>query len=899
MLREIGAGTTVVLTANRERALKLRKTRARDSGGGLERNPVSLPSDVISDAWALAGDGRAFVTRAQREALVAKLLGEQDLIARTPGAVRAVASFLQRYAGALARSSREAVRLSDAESAILILSDAYDEALEDAGLVESGEAALLLSDFDDGARFVFDEPVDMPVEVRRYILARRAEGVPGDPGFPERDGEGEPSFSLPEGVTATFSFPAGFEAVLSALRAELMTAGEDGGERLAAASCAVVTPRAEELFEMTAGDLSSAGATVRLRSSVAFRRTDFGRAMMSALDLVRGGGSWRVSAVDFAYSAFSGMMRFEARSFDRSLRADRLMTCVQAVDALSEASPSFPWFAALSSGFDSDAFARVERFLTDGSSVASRDFARERSALRAYSAAVADVLSVGGAYGCAFDHLESCAVSLDCVVPGEGGGGAYVLMAPPSASDAFVAGEFDRVVVGDVSERAYRAPSHGDALDALAGKLGITCSFDGTDAVRRRFARAVGAARDRVVCVFPLRDAAGDAAYPAFFIDEFVASLPGFDEAEAYESDYLGLPSDRVAGASRLGEDDLARCVGLSSQAPGSVETFPVARRGRLSHGDVLRGMKTVDAGQGPIAVLSPSAIEAYLACPYRWFVERRLRPEPLDECFGAAEKGTFVHTAFARLFDSLADRGVHRIGASELPLAHEVLDEVLERLVAEQPGRADTRLVARTRTEELEVERLREQIHLAVDRLALLPSDYDVLCHERALTVEDGVDYAGARLIGRVDRVDVNEGTRRFAVLDYKGASSGYAAGLGEGETFDEKGVPSKIQTLVYAQALRSQLDGFSCSAALYLGYRARTSTDFAAGSYDAAAYDASAVTRKASRVEMNFDRYLDWVEDALRPTVANLTAGLIPCEPRSKDACTWCPYERCERRA
>ena len=42
--------------------------------------------------------------------------------------------------------------------------------------------------------------------------------------------------------------------------------------------------------------------------------------------------------------------------------------------------------------------------------------------------------------------------------------------------------------------------------------------------------------------------------------------------------------------------------------------------------------------------MLSPSAIEAYLACPYRWFVERRLRPEPLDECFGAAEKGTFAH---------------------------------------------------------------------------------------------------------------------------------------------------------------------------------------------------------------------------------------------------------------
>ena len=143
-------------------------------------------------------------------------------------------------------------------------------------------------------------------------------------------------------------------------------------------------------------------------------------------------------------------------------------------------------------------------------------------------------------------------------------------------------GEFDRVVVGDVSERAYRAPSHGDALDALAGKLGITCSFDGTDAVRRRFARAVGAARDRVVCVFPLRDAAGDAAYPAFFIDEFVASLPVSMRPRLTRAIIWACPPI-VSRALLASARTTWRAASALLASPRSVETFPVARRGRLS----------------------------------------------------------------------------------------------------------------------------------------------------------------------------------------------------------------------------------------------------------------------------------------------------------------------------
>ena len=55
-------------------------------GGGLERARVAVPADVISDAWALAGDGRHLVTRASARRFASKLLESQHLIARTTGA---------------------------------------------------------------------------------------------------------------------------------------------------------------------------------------------------------------------------------------------------------------------------------------------------------------------------------------------------------------------------------------------------------------------------------------------------------------------------------------------------------------------------------------------------------------------------------------------------------------------------------------------------------------------------------------------------------------------------------------------------------------------------------------------------------------------------------------------
>ena len=56
------------------------------------------------------------------------------------------------------------------------------------------------------------------------------------------------------------------------------------------------------------------------------------------------------------------------------------------------------------------------------------------------------------------------------------------------------------------------------------------------------------------------------------------------------------------------------------------------------------------------------------------------------------------------------------------------------------------------------------------------------MLGHERPIAVEDAVDYAGVRVNGRVDRIDVDEIAGRFAVIDYKGTvSAEYAAAMGD----------------------------------------------------------------------------------------------------------------------
>ena len=186
------------------------------------------------------------------------------------------------------------------------------------------------------------------------------------------------------------------------------------------------------------------------------------------------------------------------------------------------------------------------------------------------------------------------------------------------------------------------------------------------------------------------------------------------------------------------------------------------------------------------------------------------------------------------------------------------------------------------------------------------------------------GIDYAGARVRGSVDRVDVDLQSGDFVVLDYKSSSVGHAApydASGEEEAFS---LPAYVQALIYAQAVRRkglELDIISgktgpeaiaetatadkceqvvddtccaadlqCAGALYVGYKARSQQNLLAGSYDQSRYKVSDFVAKDSQVKGEFSHYLDTVEQTIAPYVQALTAGEIAGNVRTGGSCRYC---------
>lgn len=291
--------------------------------------------------------------------------------------------------------------------------------------------------------------------------------------------------------------------------------------------------------------------------------------------------------------------------------------------------------------------------------------------------------------------------------------------------------------------------------------------------------------------------------------------------------------------------------------------------------------------------MLSPSAIEQYLHCPYRWFVQSCIRPEAPDERFGPRELGNFAHEAFARFYDRLAEEGVRRVDAENIEAMVPRFEALVDELVREQPERrGGSRLAATTREERQRVAQLKRQLVHSLRLQAQMPPGYEVVFCEHPIEVADGVDFAGVRLRGRVDRVDADAERGRFVVIDYKGSSKDYASGLKEG---DEPSVPHHVQGLIYAQALLRTDLGLACAGALYLGYRAQGPKELLAGAYDGAAFDPAGLSSRSSAVAMNFSAYLDAIEALVADRLAALSEGTIPVSPSAPKACEYCPAYDC----
>jgi hypothetical protein len=496
------------------------------------------------------------------------------------------------------------------------------------------------------------------------------------------------------------------------------------------------------------------------------------------------------------------------------------------------------------------------------------------SAAQAFMACVRE-LSVFGRPLQARD-LEDCTVTLRrCFDPKQDGNRVRLLASrEPGPTRA------DVVIVGDLNADVYPMSVVPGALDDLANKLGLPRPRDLAQRQRALLLHFIEVARERFVFFRDTWGPGGDEARQSALFEELLANYRSADE--------LG-PGSGPARVPRSLAPFVTRCYEGSTFWQGLVLPSASERlgleRGRLIDADSRHALMP--------PAFSPTSLEAYLRCPYAWFLDRRIGGSSIDRGLGALEKGLVAHATLSRLYQTLAERGMARVTPENLPEAHDILRNSFARVLEE--GTGDVIVKDRMEREGLGV--------LEKDLLALLERDATLLPAYRPRFLEQTVEgsYAGVTVRGRIDRLDA-DGDGRALIIDYK-----LGGGLADyGIARKDPRVPPHIQGAVYA-TLAERLWGVrvlgilyrSCRRPVTRGVFSSALLDIDDGrlrkaqglmSSDALPWLPDGKVADDSFVLRGFSEYLKMVEEQVFCALERLAAGDIWPNPSDKGICGYC---------
>lgn len=898
----------------------------------------TTPFDLAVSQWELWGDGRRLVEDQYRLIRVYGLLEKHGLQASL-GTAAQVSALVKKHLAGMQEAGFEAAGLARREAAACRLAAEYCESIREAGMVELCQALGSMREAVSRMSIRVMEPcvLDEPLAGFYADVLGRPPSARLEPDVPEGPFRADFALLKPQGATVVHKML--FEEVRAAVAK-------------GASSVAVVSPDPLSAYESLADPLREAGASCAVEASLPFSRTGFGGFYLSACKLLALAGlygvdkvvepedeSWVDVATDVALSGYAGISPFDAgglpslsgrgagrvlRSSDLNTvwRADRTLTAADAVADLAEVSEGFRRVrsALLAEGAPD---APVAGFRDDAARMHSGLALQfESAAISSLEAVLGYLRTLGAPPFQAALFPEGMSVSASCIDDPCAPGSALVRFVPLDSARKLAAASYDETVLCDVTDAFLNAKDPRTAADFIALKFGLPVRGSKLERVRQAFSCAMASARDRFACVFPMRDADSQESFTSFAFDEFVDRV--FEGCVASQQIVRGVSEEDVAGlpgpaffddgASCSGEERFVEGVGRRLEKPVRHERIRLAERGRLSSLSLPERLPhAASEGQAPLVALSPSAIEAYLDCPYKWFLERVVNPKGLDEQFGPLEKGNFAHALLEGFYVELKSRfGASRIDEADPADARELFEEVVRAALADGLSRSPNsgRLAPASNVEVASARMLAEDVYASILLHANLPRRFGVGAVERRI---GGLDlscesafYAGFALVGKVDRIDVDPDAGSFCVIDYKGTVASHAAGDAcvsvspeDGSLrIDPRSLPRHVQALVYAQALaRSAGCGAPC-AALYTSYRAKGARGLVAGSYESPGSGMSSISGASSSVGMDFSAFLDLVEDAVAARASGVMRSEIPAEPSFPDACEHCCFSLCERR-
>ena len=221
------------------------------------------------------------------------------------------------------------------------------------------------------------------------------------------------------------------------------------------------------------------------------------------------------------------------------------------------------------------------------------------------------------------------------------------------------------------------------------------------------------------------------------------------------------------------------------------------------------------DAGI-PAEAVSPTTLETWAKCPFRYFLAHALSLEPVERpeevlSISPMDRGLLIHAALDRFDETRREEGL--IPAAGDDRARELMLDALHREFRRAERQGVTGKPALWRAERERIERLllrfltREAERVQQTGLRPMASEltFGLSGSDLAPVAVNLLDGSSVRFRGRVDRVEVSDDRRTAAVVDYKTGRSDEYRRISQ----DPVGGGRLLQLPVYAMAAREWLGG------------------------------------------------------------------------------------------
>ena len=912
----------VVLVESSARALQERRLfAAAGAGFGVE---ITTLANWVSSLWPLHGDARTPLDHLQRMALAARLIAGQSTLPYTPGMV----NLLMQAAQESLRYRALPAQLIGNEQAFVELLEAYAQALSEENncvyceMLESLAGASLQDIY---APVVFDLlPGRYTASEQEFLQAVGARHIYAELGEEEntnrnselnqllkvlfRRKKEDAAVAATGAVTCALAAGPTAEArlVYDCIQAALEQAGTPQGASAEVPQVCVATKNPADLFNFCAPLLAEQGVGARLVATKRFDQTDAGRAVLVAFSLVEqvhlGNDVNKLEAADYSFGPFAGMWYGNAFESDKMLRHNRMLDGNEVLTNLAGfATEELQGVLALfEEGDYTTALDILEPYAKNNFATQPSYLTEQLRALALAREAFTAAEEMAAPINLVLQSLASQSISHRIEVPAAEAA-PCVLFTTIQQAALFEAVSIDALVLCGLDVENYPVRVQDNAYATLLAKWGKQVESLPLVSQHQIFYRAIAAAKQAIYVERAVNNAAAEELQPAVVFEELMDCYR--EKLDAFEDidEDLGIPTSLVESTLQAGENTIMK--NSTGTQAGGQETAPWPPTGAIGEEakDLLILNRSYKGKAYSGVDLSPSQIESYLECPYKWFAHRRLKVESFVEEFGAMERGTFVHKVLEAFYEAFQSEVDKKVTLENLEQAQTVFDRVFEeqaqRDKTREPGH---RYVPFTEWEKRILEDLRLQLReFLKNEIEFLPGFYPAY-REWEYGREVPFNYAGCNLQGTVDRIDV-DGNGNAVVIDYKTGS------VGEFSLFvkDQKefALPRKMQALIYAKVVRETL-GLNVVGALYYN----PLTGKVRGAFDHRTIGAQDLFNMGNKMVgynsvpnhgiEHFDMLLDTCEELVSVRIKELLDGNIAPDPLTDKVCNYCPVVVCDKR-